>query len=188
MSKIGSHETGPPLPHRDAKIPDLESRMVATPPRSIIMAEYALYVMLDSVFWQITVYRAFRKNCIEKKCGKSFFHNDPPTAGQGWPLDRLCRNISKLSKRDIWTVPYSSAFGEMSQTDVFFNANCPVLECFRIFFGSKLILTDDRQTDRRQTTDRRTWNLERSLRNRPFRQLCLYFVKTVATKVRLYKL
>ena len=35
----------------------------------------------------------------------------------------------------------------MSQTDVFFNANCPVLECFRIMFGSKLILSDDRQTD-----------------------------------------
>ena len=46
--KSGPEEPAPPDP--DAKIPDLESRMVATPPRSIIMAEYALYVMLDSVF------------------------------------------------------------------------------------------------------------------------------------------
>ena len=59
--------------------------------------------------------------------------------------------------------PYSSAFGEMSQTDVFFNANCPVLECFRIIFDSKLILTDDRRTDRRQTDNRQT--------NREFREL-----------------
>ena len=57
--------------------------------------------------------------------------------------------------------------------------NCPVLECFRrnvpngrVFerelsrADSKLILTDDRRTDR-QTTDRRTENLERSLHNRP---------------------
>ena len=46
----------------------------------------------------------------------------------------------------------------MSQTDVFLNANCPVLEWVWGIFGSKLVLTDDRRTD----NDRRTENLERN--------------------------
>ena len=52
-----------------------------------------------------------------------------------------------MDKWDIWIVPYSSAFG-ISQTDVFLNANCPVL----------LLKTDpdtDGQADKQQTDEQR---------------------------------
>ena len=67
----------------------------------------------------------------------------------------------------------SSIIWQMSQTDLFLNANRHATGCLWRISGSELSVTDIRQTSdiRHQTTDRRTRKLEGSLRNRPFGQL-----------------